>query len=56
MYLPGVGYVFAVCIWLSAMMSQEPRNGENMSGMPGQQLLEELGMHLRTIKRFLGQR
>lgn len=55
-YLPGVGYVLAVCIWLSAMLAEEPKNGQNMSGMPGQQLLEELSMHLKAIKRFLGQR
>jgi len=53
-YLPGMGYVLAACIWLSAMLGEEPKNGQNMAGMLGPQLLEELRMHLKMIKRFLG--
>jgi hypothetical protein len=53
-YLPGMGYVLAVCIWLSAML-EEPKNGHNIAGMPGAQLVEELRMHLKMLKKFLGQ-
>jgi hypothetical protein len=53
-YLPGMGYVLAVFIWLNAMLAMEPKNGDNIGGMRESQLLQDLHLHLRTIKRFLG--
>jgi hypothetical protein len=54
-YLPGMGYVLAVCIWLSAMLSTEPKNGANMGDNHQSQMVDELRSQLRTIKQFLGQ-
>lgn len=54
-YLPGVGYVLAVCIWLSAMLGEEPKNGGNLADISHLQLLEELRLQLKTIRKFLGQ-
>jgi hypothetical protein len=49
-----MGYIFAVFIWLSAVLAIEPKNGDNIGGMRESQLLEDLQVHLKTIKKFLG--
>ena len=54
-YLPGVGYVLAACIWLSAMLAEEPKNGDNLADISHLQLLEELRLQLKTVRKFLGQ-
>jgi hypothetical protein len=53
-YLPGMGYVLAVFIWLTAMLAEEPKNGDNIAGTPGPEVLDGLRLHLKTIKKFLG--
>jgi hypothetical protein len=52
---PGVAYLVAVFIWLSAVLGREPNNGHTLVGRrPTQELLSELRGHLKVIRRFLG--
>ena len=56
-WLPGMAYLFAVLIWLSAMLGQEPKNGQNIAGKPSkEEVVGELRGQLRAIKRFLGKK
>jgi hypothetical protein len=52
-YLPGMGYLLAVLIWLSAMMAEEPMNGHNLAGMSIHEVLKALRLQLEVLKRFL---
>lgn len=53
-WLPGVAYLVAVLIWLSAMLGEEPKNGHNIGGKPSNEdLVGELREQMRAIKKFL---
>ena len=54
-WLPGVAYLLAVLIWVSAMHGKEPKNGHGIAGkLSNEELVEELRLHLRNLKKFLG--
>lgn len=53
-YAPGVAYIVAAGIWLSAMWAEEPKPEEDATGMLDEQLLDALRLHLRGIKKLLG--
>jgi len=56
-WLPGVAYLVAVVIWLSAMLGEEPKNGHIIAVRPSsEELVDDLRNQLQTLKKFLGKK